>query len=313
MESSDTITPRLISWLADDLCAGGDGLLDDRIHVRDVREADARPSWIRRTRLAEHHDGVPYLHLRVSDGAVGRDFSLAALDATEHFAQEVDESVDSRDHDVWVHAVVAARNLTGTLVHGQDHGDFAQVTFPPAHSGRPPCSHPAIIRAVTARETSGAEEPVAFCLRSMSQVDAEAIAAWRYPDEYSFYDWTSDADDLAELLDPQARADGYVAVDSAEGTLIGFFQYKCRPDSGVDIGLGLHPKWTGRGLGLSFLEAGLDYARRRFEPERFTLSVASFNRRAITVYERAGFVTIRVFNHRTNGREWEFTEMCRPA
>jgi ribosomal-protein-alanine N-acetyltransferase len=147
----------------------------------------------------------------------------------------------------------------------------------------------------------------------MSQADAEAIAAWRYPDEYSFYDWTSDPDDLAELLDPQARADGYVAVDSTEGTLIGFFAYKRMHGSRVDVGLGLHPSWTGMGLGRSFLEAGLDYARRRFEPEQFTLSVASFNRRAITVYERAGFVTIRVFNHRTNGGEWEFIEMRRPS
>ena len=33
----------------------------------------------------------------------------------------------------------------------------------------------------------------------MRQADAEAIASWRYPDEYSFYDWTSDPDDLAKL------------------------------------------------------------------------------------------------------------------
>jgi ribosomal-protein-alanine N-acetyltransferase len=146
----------------------------------------------------------------------------------------------------------------------------------------------------------------------MSQADAEAIATWKYPDEYSFYDWTSDPDDLAELLDPQARADEYVAVDS-EGALIGFFQYKRPNGTSIEIGLGLHPAWTGRGLGRTFLEAGLDYARRHFAPERFTLSVASFNRRAITVYERAGFVTVRIFNHRTSGREWEFIEMRRLA
>ncbi len=147
----------------------------------------------------------------------------------------------------------------------------------------------------------------------MSQADAEAIAAWQYPGEYSFYDWTSDPDDLAELLDPRARADEYVAVDSGEGTLIGFFQYKRPRGTNLEIGLGLHPDWTGQGLGRSFLEAGLDYARQRFAPERFTLSVASFNRRAITVYERAGFVTVRVFNHRASGREWEFIELRRRA
>lgn len=95
--------------------------------------------------------------------------------------------------------------------------------------------------------------------------------------------------------------------------MIGFFQYKRPHGTSVEIGLGLHPDWTGRGFGRSFLEAGLDYGRCRFAPERFTLSVASFNRRAISVYERAGSVSVCVFNHCTNGREWEFIEMRRPA
>jgi ribosomal-protein-alanine N-acetyltransferase len=81
----------------------------------------------------------------------------------------------------------------------------------------------------------------------------------------------------------------------------------------LEIGLGLHPGWTGHGLGASFLDAGLEYARRRYGPEEFVLSVASFNRRAITVYERAGFETVRSFNQRANGRDWEFVEMRRPA
>jgi len=160
---------------------------------------------------------------------------------------------------------------------------------------------------------SNDESPGEFRFRSMTEADAQAIAAWKYPAEYSFYDLTSDPGDLAELLDPIARADEYIAVDSREGALIGFFQYKRPHGTSLGIGLGLHPGWTGRGLGGRFLEAGLDYGRRRFAPDQFTLSVATFNRRAITVYERAGFATVRVFSHRTSGREWEFLEMQRPA
>ena len=152
-----------------------------------------------------------------------------------------------------------------------------------------------------------------FRFRPMSQDDADEIAAWRYPREYSFYDPTSDPEDLAELLDPQVRASEYVAVSCREAELIGFFQYKRPHGASLDIGLGLHPSWTGQGLGRRFLEAGLDYARRNFAPREFTLSVVAFNRRAITVYERAGFETVRSFNHRTNGRDWEFIEMRRPA
>lgn len=153
----------------------------------------------------------------------------------------------------------------------------------------------------------------AFRFRSMSQEDAEAIARWHYPPPFSFYDWTSDPDDLAELLDPTARGDEYVAVEDETCSLIGFFHYKRPYGARLEIGLGLRPESTGQGLGKSFLEAGLEYARGRFAPKEFTLSVASFNRRAITVYERAGFARVRVFTHWTNGGEWEFVEMCRSA
>jgi ribosomal-protein-alanine N-acetyltransferase len=153
----------------------------------------------------------------------------------------------------------------------------------------------------------------AFGFRPMTQGDAEQIADWHYPEPFSFYDARSDPDDLAELLDATARGDDCVAVDDNDRSLIGFFHYKRPHGATLEIGLGLRPDMTGRGLGRSFVEAGLEYARRRFAPVEFRLSVATFNRRAITVYERVGFAATRVFTHRTNGGEWEFVEMRRPA
>jgi ribosomal-protein-alanine N-acetyltransferase len=147
----------------------------------------------------------------------------------------------------------------------------------------------------------------------MSQADAEAIAAWRYPGPFSFYDATADAGDLAELLDPASRGEGSVAVDDEAGELVGFFSFTWKRVRELEIGLGLRPERTGQGLGGSFLRAGLDQARERFEPERFVLSVATFNRRAIIVYQRADFVPVRVYMHSTNGGLWELVEMRRPA
>jgi len=126
-----------------------------------------------------------------------------------------------------------------------------------------------------------------FHFRAMSQADAEAIARWHYPEPFSFYDVAADPDGLAELLDSTLRGGEYFAVDDGSGTLVGFFQCKRPHGETLEIGLGLHPDWTGRGLGVAFLNAGLEHARRRFAPKRFTLSVASFNRRAITVYSEA--------------------------
>ena len=51
----------------------------------------------------------------------------------------------------------------------------------------------------------------------MLQADAEAVAGWHYPEPFSFYDWTADAEDLAELLDPSRRGDWYAAVEDDAG------------------------------------------------------------------------------------------------
>jgi [ribosomal protein S18]-alanine N-acetyltransferase len=146
----------------------------------------------------------------------------------------------------------------------------------------------------------------------MAQADAEAVARWHYPEPFSFYDWAADEGDLAELLDADLRGEAYFAAEDEAGALVGFFSFR-QEERTLVVGLGLRPDLTGQGLGGSFLSAGLDYGRERFAPDQFSLAVATFNERAIKVYERAGFTRVRVYMHETNGGEWEFLEMRRPA
>jgi ribosomal-protein-alanine N-acetyltransferase len=145
----------------------------------------------------------------------------------------------------------------------------------------------------------------------MTDAQAREIAAWHYEPPYSFYDAAADADDLALLLGEESREGRYFSA-FAEGALVGFFEFRADGD-GVRIGLGLRPDLTGRGLGLDFLEAGMAFALERFGASRFRLSVATFNERAIRVYERAGFRPLRTFDHATNGGVYPFLEMTRPA
>ena len=144
----------------------------------------------------------------------------------------------------------------------------------------------------------------------MSEGDARTIAGWHYQEPYTFYDMDQDADDLAELLDPRSWTETYYAVVDEPGELVGFFAFK-RDGDIVDLGLGLRPDLTGRGIGLPFLLAGLDFARAAFSPTTFRLAVATFNTRAIRVYERAGFERGKVYMHHTNGGEYEFMDMMR--
>ncbi len=126
-----------------------------------------------------------------------------------------------------------------------------------------------------------------FAIRPMTGADAHAIAGWRYPEPYSFYEWERDPEDLAELLDPSEWGRRYFASDLVGHGLAGFFVFKPTADV-VEIGLGLRPDLTGRGMGGTYLEAGLRFAVGTFGTVRFALAVAAFNARAITVYRRAG-------------------------
>src|SRR4051794_39826049 len=102
-----------------------------------------------------------------------------------------------------------------------------------------------------------------FALRPMTAADAEAVAGWRYPGEYAFYDATADPADLALLLDPAGWGTRYFAAD-LDGKLAGFFEFKPAAGEVHELGLGLRPDLTGRGLGAAFLAAGLEFAAARF-------------------------------------------------
>jgi len=151
-----------------------------------------------------------------------------------------------------------------------------------------------------------------FEFQPMDKNFARAIASWHYGGIYAFYDMEQDAKDLEELLDPRSWEDHYYAVTDDQGDLIGFFCFE-REKEAVVIGLGLRPDLTGRGWGQAFLEAGLGFAREKYRPATFTLSVAAFNQRAIKVYRKAGFKDLEVSVNETNGGQYEFLSMARKA
>jgi len=149
-----------------------------------------------------------------------------------------------------------------------------------------------------------------FRIQPMDEQAARAFADWHYDGVYAFYDMDQDPEDLEELLDPENWPDSYFAVTDKREELVGFFCFERDGDS-VAVGLGLRPDLTGRGLGRAFLEAGLSLAEGRFRPAAFTLSVATFNERAIRLYRKAGFTDAGTTMNQTNGGEYEFLRMLR--
>jgi [ribosomal protein S18]-alanine N-acetyltransferase len=113
----------------------------------------------------------------------------------------------------------------------------------------------------------------------MQPEDFAELATWRYEAPYDFYDG-----DVEPVLNPER----VFAARSDDGDMIGFLYFEQKDDV-LEYGLGLRPDLTGRGLGLDFFRAGLEFGRDRYRPALVRLYVAAFNARAIKVYERAGF------------------------
>ena len=166
-----------------------------------------------------------------------------------------------------------------------------------------------------------------FTFSPMTEVDARAIGTWQYEGPYRVYSLGRDGADLPaddELLD---RGSPYFAAHNENDELVGFFCFGTAAevsgegdsprlwgrDRSLTIGLCLHPDWTGRGLGLSFVEAGLDFARSEFGPRSFRLFVLAWNKRATRVYERAGFRRIGTYLQSGMHGASEFAEMYRQA
>ncbi len=165
-----------------------------------------------------------------------------------------------------------------------------------------------------------------FNFTPMEEAEARAVMAWRYEGDYAVYNWEAedDKDDPAEMLD---RRSPHYAVKDEQGKLIGFFAYGSSAQvwgSGgaylysenktITIGLGMSPELTGKGLGLAFVLAGLDFARQQFKPDFFRLYVLAFNQRAIRVYERAGFERTGIYVQKSEAYgARDFVEMRRKA
>lgn len=133
--------------------------------------------------------------------------------------------------------------------------------------------------------------------KNMTEKLAKDILGWRYTEPYDFYnnDLTSDA--IHEMLD-----NSYYAVVDMHDELVAFFcigksaqvpvgnRYGAYKEDMSDIGLGVKPAFTGNGYGSIFLSYVLQFIRESYPDADIRLTVATFNKRAIHLYEKYGFV-----------------------
>jgi RimJ/RimL family protein N-acetyltransferase len=134
----------------------------------------------------------------------------------------------------------------------------------------------------------------------------DEIMGWHYEPPYDFYDTAAD---------PPEDPTKFLVVRGDDGRVEAFWYFDRPEDGVVEVGIGLRPDLTGRGLGERLMTAELDYARARWRPHTFRLFVTTWNARAIALYERLGFREVGERHVRSFERfgDHVFIRMERPA
>ena len=152
-----------------------------------------------------------------------------------------------------------------------------------------------------------------FTIADITPEDALQVLGWKYEPPYDFYNIRSKSEAMQEFLMGSYysvyKEDELVGVfcigESAkvpEGIRAGVYK-----ESRVDVGVGMSPVLTGQGKGMEFFESILSYLQRRFPEADMRLSVASFNKRAIKLYQNCGFTQQATFQ----SKDHEFIVMTR--
>jgi [ribosomal protein S18]-alanine N-acetyltransferase len=145
----------------------------------------------------------------------------------------------------------------------------------------------------------------------LDESSALAIAGWEYDPPYDPYNFQPEEirNEIRYLSDP---ANGAYGIRTGSGELIGFcsFGKDAQVPGGnytadaLDIGLGLRPDMTGRGNGPAVIGEVLEFVERKFHPEGFRVTIASFNSRARKAWEKAGFTEAAKFARTGDGRKF---------
>lgn len=144
----------------------------------------------------------------------------------------------------------------------------------------------------------------------MTREQAEECIGWEYPDAYNFCN-TPVQEQAKEINEYDRHCGQWRAALNDAGELEGMCVFSMLPNETVEIGLGLRPDLTGKGLGLEFVRHCVHACRQQeaspFDP--IVLRVHEANERAIKVYRRAGFRELAAEEDLSSGMPEQYIRM----
>ncbi|RSK27678.1 N-acetyltransferase [Bacillus sp. HMF5848] len=143
--------------------------------------------------------------------------------------------------------------------------------------------------------------------RKPTKEDAEFIATWKYEGDYSFYNNDKTEAKLQWAQNIYKEDNTFVICDECDNVL-GNCSFELE-DNEYILGVQMNPSFTGQGSGTEFVSHILQFGKETFNYESITLFVATFNKRAIRIYDKLGFKTTDSFIANANNEITEFVVM----
>jgi RimJ/RimL family protein N-acetyltransferase len=155
-----------------------------------------------------------------------------------------------------------------------------------------------------------------FIKKIKSKEIAEKIANWEYNKPYDIYNMNGDENTIKEIIEDDYYS--YIYND----IIIGYFCYGkpaivpndnskdiYNDDKYLDIGIGMNPKLCGKGKGYNFFKKSVETAYEIYEIKKYRLTVAKFNKRAIKIYKKYGFLKDKEFVKNSSSSDTTFITM----
>lgn len=152
-----------------------------------------------------------------------------------------------------------------------------------------------------------------FFLRFRNEEDTNEFLTWSYEGIYSFYDNNIQQEKVDSIINA-TNSDRAFSVINEEGDLVGnceFFNVSDDEEEVLGIGIQMKPSFTGKGYGTEFFKAIIEQGRDRLHYNYLELAVVDFNKRAIRVYEKVGFLKKEEIKNKIRGKSYRFIIMAK--
>ena len=121
---------------------------------------------------------------------------------------------------------------------------------------------------------------------------ADVVQTWNYEGDYYCYDTDKNRRSIDNILNTK-DFDTFIVLDEIDEP-VGFLACTFNDDGIVEMENFLSPDMLGKGLGVDFISECIDFVVDHYDYNQdvIDLVVESHNKRAIKVYERAGFTIV---------------------